>query len=302
MRVNIIELQRILDDYLHYLKAERGLSDNTVSSYGMDLQQFIGYLKEQEIDNLNDVDKQVIIDYLDYLMKKGKANSSIVRCVTSLRKFFQTMKQDGIIDENPMLTIETPKSEKHLPEVLSTEEVEMLLNAPDVTQTLGLRNRAILELMYATGLRVSEVVNLRLEDLHLDVGIIQTIGKGRKERIVPIGDEAITWINNYLRDARPELCKTRRSPFLFVNFHGERLTRQGVWKNLKNEVRKAGITKNVTPHTLRHSFATHILENGADLRIVQELLGHSDISTTQIYTHISKKRLSEIYDTTHPHA
>lgn len=302
MRVDIIELQRILDDYLHYLKAERGLSDNTVSSYGMDLQQFIGYLKEQEIDNLNDVDKQVIIDYLDYLMKKGKANSSIVRCVTSLRKFFQTMKQDGIIDENPMLTIETPKSEKHLPEVLSTEEVEMLLNAPDVTQTLGLRNRAILELMYATGLRVSEVVNLRLEDLHLDVGIIQTIGKGRKERIVPIGDEAITWINNYLRDARPELCKTRRSPFLFVNFHGERLTRQGVWKNLKNEVRKAGITKNVTPHTLRHSFATHILENGADLRIVQELLGHSDISTTQIYTHISKKRLSEIYDTTHPHA
>lgn len=302
MRVDIIELQRILDDYLHYLKAERGLSDNTVSSYGMDLQQFIGYLKEQEIDNLNDVDKQVIIDYLDYLMKKGKANSSIVRCVTSLRKFFQTMKQDGIIDESPMLTIETPKSEKHLPEVLSTEEVEMLLNAPDVTQTLGLRNRAILELMYATGLRVSEVVNLRLEDLHLDVGIIQTIGKGRKERIVPIGDEAITWINNYLRDARPELCKTRRSPFLFVNFHGERLTRQGVWKNLKNEVRKAGITKNVTPHTLRHSFATHILENGADLRIVQELLGHSDISTTQIYTHISKKRLSEIYDTTHPHA
>lgn len=302
MRVDIIELQRILDDYLHYLKAERGLSDNTVSSYGMDLQQFIGYLKEQEIDNLNDVDKQVIIDYLDYLMKKGKANSSIVRCVTSLRKFFQTMKQDGIIDENPMLTIETPKSEKHLPEVLSTEEVEMLLNAPDVTQTLGLRNRAIIELMYATGLRVSEVVNLRLEDLHLDVGIIQTIGKGRKERIVPIGDEAITWINNYLRDARPELCKTRRSPFLFVNFHGVRLTRQGVWKNLKNEVRKAGITKNVTPHTLRHSFATHILENGADLRIVQELLGHSDISTTQIYTHISKKRLSEIYDTTHPHA
>lgn len=302
MRVNIIELQRILDDYLHYLKAERGLSDNTVSSYGMDLQQFIGYLKEQEIDNLNNVDKQVIIDYLDYLMKKGKANSSIVRCVTSLRKFFQTMKQDGIIDENPMLTIETPKSEKHLPEVLSTEEVEMLLNAPDVTQTLGLRNRAILELMYATGLRVSEVVNLRLEDLHLDVGIIQTIGKGRKERIVPIGDEAITWINNYLKDARPELCKTRRSPFLFVNFHGERLTRQGVWKNLKNEVRKAGITKNVTPHTLRHSFATHILENGADLRIVQELLGHSDISTTQIYTHISKKRLSEIYNTTHPHA
>lgn len=300
--MDVIELQRILNDYLHYLKAERGLSENTVSSYGLDLQQFINYLSEHKITDLNDVDKQVIVDYLDYLMNKGKANASIIRCVTSLRKFFQSMKQDEKIQDDPMISIETPKGEKHLPEVLSIEEVEMLLNAPDTSQTLGIRNRAILELMYATGLRVSEVVNLKLEDLHLDVGIIQTMGKGRKERIVPIGDEAIVWINNYLNDARPELCKNKRSPFLFVNFHGERLTRQGIWKNLKNEVKKAGISKNVTPHTLRHSFSTHILENGADLRIVQELLGHSDISTTQIYTHISKKRLSKIYDESHPHA
>ncbi|MFJ6981630.1 MAG: tyrosine-type recombinase/integrase, partial [Ligilactobacillus ruminis] len=202
--MDVIELQRILNDYLHYLKAERGLSENTVSSYGLDLQQFINYLSEHKITDLNDVDKQVIVDYLDYLMNKGKANASIIRCVTSLRKFFQSMKQDEKIQDDPMISIETPKGEKHLPEVLSIEEVEMLLNAPDTSQTLGIRNRAILELMYATGLRVSEVVNLKLEDLHLDVGIIQTMGKGRKERIVPIGDEAIVWINNYLNDARPE--------------------------------------------------------------------------------------------------
>ena len=199
--MDVIELQRILNDYLHYLKAERGLSENTVSSYGLDLQQFINYLSEHK-------------------MNKGKANASIIRCVTSLRKFFQSMKQDEKIQDDPMISIETPKGEKHLPEVLSIEEVEMLLNAPDTSQTLGIRNRAILELMYATGLRVSEVLILKLEDLHLDVGIIQTMGKGRKERIVPIGDEAIVWINNYLNDARPELCKNKRSPFLFVNFHG----------------------------------------------------------------------------------
>lgn len=299
--MDVIELQRILNDYLHYLKAERGLSENTVSSYGLDLQQFINYLSEHKITDLNDVDKQVIVDYLDYLMNKGKANASIIRCVTSLRKFFQSMKQDEKIQDDPMISIETPKGEKHLPEVLSIEEVEMLLNAPDTSQTLGIRNRAILELMYATGLRVSEVVNLKLEDLHLDVGIIQTMGKGRKERIVPIGDEAIVWINNYLNDARPELCKNKRSPFLFVNFHGERLTRQGIWKNLKTRSRRQEFQERHASYFAAF-FATHILENGADLRIVQELLGHSDISTTQIYTHISKKRLSKIYDESHPHA
>ncbi len=178
--MDVIELQRILNDYLHYLKAERGLSENTVSSYGLDLQQFINYLSEHKITDLNDVDKQVIVDYLDYLMNKGKANASIIRCVTSLRKFFQSMKQDEKIQDDPMISIETPKGEKHLPEVLSIEEVEMLLNAPDTSQTLGIRNRAILELMYATGLRVSEVVNLKLEDLHLDVGIIRPWEKDEK--------------------------------------------------------------------------------------------------------------------------
>ena len=206
--MDVIELQRILNDYLHYLKAERGLSENTVSSYGLDLQQFINYLSERKITDLNDVDKQVIIDYLDYLMNKGKANASIIRCVTSLRKFFQSMKQDEKIQDDPMISIETPKGEKHLPEVQSTEEVEMLLNAPDTSQTLGIRNRAILELMYATGLRVSEVVNLKLEDLHLDVGIIQTMGKGRKERIVPIETRQSSGLTTTSTMPDPSFAKT----------------------------------------------------------------------------------------------
>lgn len=298
----IMDLSQLLDDYLHYLKAERGLSDNTIASYGLDLQHFILYLQQNQLESLAKINKQVILDYLGQLTKEGKANASIIRCVTSLRKFFQFLRQEQLIENNPMTLIETPKSEKHLPEVLSVEEVERLLVTPDTSQTLGLRNRAILELMYATGLRVSEVINLKLEDLHLDVGIIRAMGKGKKERIIPIGDQAIKWISAYLDNSRPILCKNKRSPYLFVNFHGERLTRQGIWKNLKNEVKKAGIKKNVTPHTLRHSFATHILENGADLRIVQELLGHADISTTQLYTHISKKRLSKIYNQAHPHA
>ncbi len=180
-------------------------------------------------------------------------------------------------------------------------EVEMLLQTPDVKKPLGLRDRAILELMYATGLRVSEVINLKLADLHLELGIVQTLGKGQKERLVPIGDTAVMWVQRYLKTARPKLLRTPND-YLFVNFHGNQLTRQGIWKNLKQQVKLAGIKKNVTPHTLRHSFATHILENGADLRIVQELLGHADISTTQLYTHLSKKRLAKIYNEAHPHA
>ena len=232
----------------------------------------------------------------------NKANSSILRSVSSLRKFFQYLAQEKIIEKDPMLLIDTPKKKQHLPQVLTKEEVEKLLHSPNTGQVLGLRDRAMLELMYATGLRISEIINLKLEDLHLTMGTLQTLGKGHKERIVPVGDEAIKWINRYLEEARPKLLKQKRSNYLFLNFHGNNLTRQGVWRNLKAEVRKAGIQKNITPHTLRHSFATHILENGADLRIVQELLGHADISTTQIYTHLSNKQLADIYNRAHPRA
>ncbi|MBX0283232.1 site-specific tyrosine recombinase XerD [Ligilactobacillus salivarius] len=289
-------------DYLHYLKVERGLSENTINSYGIDLKLFLEYLRENEIPTFKQVNKEVIVNYMQSEKNNNKANSSILRSVSSLRKFFQYLAQEKIIEKDPMLLIDTPKKKQHLPQVLTKEEVEKLLRSPNTGQVLGLRDRAMLELMYATGLRISEIINLKLEDLHLTMGTLQTLGKGHKERIVPVGDEAIKWVNRYLEEARPKLLKQKRSNYLFLNFHGNNLTRQGVWKNLKAEVKKAGIQKNITPHTLRHSFATHILENGADLRIVQELLGHADISTTQIYTHLSNKQLADIYNRAHPRA
>lgn len=295
-------INNILMDYLHYLKVERGLSENTINSYGIDLKLFLEYLRENEIPSFKQVNKEVIVNYMQSEKNNNKANSSILRSVSSLRKFFQYLAQEKIIEKDPMLLIDTPKKKQHLPQVLTKEEVEKLLRSPNTGQVLGLRDRAMLELMYATGLRISEIINLKLEDLHLTMGTLQTLGKGHKERIVPVGDEAIKWVNRYLEEARPKLLKQKRSNYLFLNFHGNNLTRQGVWKNLKAEVRKAGIQKNITPHTLRHSFATHILENGADLRIVQELLGHADISTTQIYTHLSNKQLADIYNHAHPRA
>ncbi len=284
------------------MKVERGLSENTIASYGIDLKLFLEYLRKNEIPSFKQVNKEVIVNYMQSEKNNNKANSSILRSVSSLRKFFQYLAQEKIIEKDPMLLIDTPKKKQHLPQVLTKEEVEKLLHSPNTGQVLGLRDRAMLELMYATGLRISEIINLKLEDLHLTMGTLQTLGKGHKERIVPVGDEAIKWINRYLEEARPKLLKQKRSNYLFLNFHGNNLTRQGVWKNLKAEVRKAGIQKNITPHTLRHSFATHILENGADLRIVQELLGHADISTTQIYTHLSNKQLADIYNRAHPRA
>ncbi|OQQ81031.1 site-specific tyrosine recombinase XerD [Ligilactobacillus salivarius] len=295
-------INNILMDYLHYLKVERGLSENTINSYGIDLKLFLEYLRENEIPSFKQVNKEVIVNYMQSEKNNNKANSSILRSVSSLRKFFQYLAQEKIIEKDPMLLIDTPKKKQHLPQVLTKEEVEKLLRSPNTGQVLGLRDRAMLELMYATGLRISEIINLKLEDLHLTMGTLQTLGKGHKERIVPVGDEAIKWVNRYLEEARPKLLKQKRSNYLFLNFHGNNLTRQGVWKNLKAEVKKAGIQKNITPHTLRHSFATHILENGADLRIVQELLGHADISTTQIYTHLSNKQLADIYNRAHPRA
>ncbi|KRN88896.1 integrase recombinase XerD RipX family protein [Ligilactobacillus ceti DSM 22408] len=286
---------------MHYLKVERGLSANTVASYRNDLQTFALYLAEQNL-SYQSVTKDDVLAYLQKEMDTGKTNATIIHRITSLRKFYQYLVQDQIVTQNPMLLIDTPKKQQHLPEVLTTKEVETLLNTPNTGQALGMRDRAILEVMYATGLRVSEIVNLKLNDLHLSLGIIQTIGKGQKERIIPIGDVAIHWLEQYLQLSRPKLLKNKRSPYLFLNFHGNQLTRQGIWKNLKKQVQQAGITKEVSPHTLRHSFATHILENGADLRIVQELLGHADISTTQIYTHLSKRRLAEIYNQAHPRA
>ena len=290
-------------DYLHYLTIERGRSQNTRKSYERDLEQYLTFLTEQHIKDWQAVDRVLILSFLQQLQQSGKSSATIIRMVSSLRRFHQFLRQERFTDHDPMQHIDSPKKQQKLPDTLSLSEVERLIETPDTKEVLGIRDRAILEVMYATGLRVSELIGLQLKDLHLSMGLLQTTGKGDKERIVPLGDLAIQWIETYLEEARPFL--TRKHPeesHLFVNNHGKQLSRQGIWKNLKALVRKAGITKNVTPHTLRHSFATHLLENGADLRTVQELLGHADISTTQIYTHITKKRMTEVYKQHFPRA
>ncbi|MGM0212574.1 site-specific tyrosine recombinase XerD [Enterococcus sp. AZ109] len=292
-----------IKEYLHYLTIERGLSVNTRASYERDLRQYLTFLNEKNIQNWQDVDRYTVVDFLAILSNQGKASTTITRMISSLRRFHQFLRQERYTDHDPMQHIESPKKAQKLPQTLSLAEVERLIATPDTSTTLGIRDRAILEVMYATGLRVSELIGLKLGDIHLEMGLLQTIGKGDKERIVPLGDYAIHWLERYLSEARPLLTKKNKNePHLFVNNHGKGLSRQGIWKNLKQIVIKAGITKDVTPHTLRHSFATHLLENGADLRTVQELLGHADISTTQIYTHITKRRMTEVYKEFFPRA
>ncbi|MER2110111.1 MAG: site-specific tyrosine recombinase XerD [Desemzia incerta] len=292
-----------LEEYIRYLRIERGLADNTIESYKRDLNQYLVYLEKNELEDWSKIDRYTILSFLQELKETKKSSATVIRMVSSLRKFHQYLKQEQRSSVDPMLHIDTPKKAQHLPKVLSMTEVEKLIETPNTNEVLGLRDRAILEVMYATGLRVTELTELKMDDLHLSLGLIQTIGKGDKERIIPIGDLAIKWIENYLKYSRNKLEKpSKRSPYLFLNHHGRKLTRQGIWKNLGALVKKAGIEKEVTPHTLRHSFATHLLENGADLRVVQELLGHSDISTTQIYTHITKQRMAKVYKTYHPRA
>ena len=293
----------IIQEYLQHLRIEQGLAVNTVQSYRRDLLKFCRYLEEHKIPTFDAVTKLDVQAYLTILNEENLATSSISRMISALRQFHKYLVQEEIIMKNPMDDWKMPKKKQSLPKSLSMAEVEQLLAAPDVKTVLGLRDRAILEVLYATGLRVTELITLTLTELHLELGFIQTIGKGDKERIVPLGEEASYWMQEYLATSRPALSHGRaNAPYVFLNFHGKGFSRQGIWKNLKILVREAGINKNVSPHMLRHSFATHILENGADLRIVQELLGHSDISTTQIYTHISKERMVESYRKHHPRA
>lgn len=296
-------MDNIIQEYLHYLRIEQGLAVNTVQSYKRDLNKYVTYLSNKKISSFDLVKKTDVQNYLTMLNDKKLATSSISRMISALRQFHKYLIQEKIIKINPLADLKLPKKKQSLPKSLSVSEVDQLLTTPDTNTVLGLRDRAILEVLYATGLRVSELVTLTMSELHLDLGFIQTIGKGDKERLVPLGEEAAYWIIAYLETGRPTLARGRaETPHLFLNFHGRGFSRQGIWKNLKKLVQEAGIKRNVSPHMLRHSFATHILENGADLRIVQELLGHSDISTTQIYTHISKERMVESYRQHHPRA
>nr|WP_244359654.1 site-specific tyrosine recombinase XerD [Dolosigranulum pigrum] len=296
--------QEALAEYIIYLKIERGLSANTVTSYKRDIEKYLTFLMEKKITQLDEVSRFEILDFLQTLRQSGAADNSIIRMVSSLRKFHQYLKRESIVSDDPMQLIDTPKKASTLPKAISPQAIEQLLEAPDTTTPLGVRDRTILELMYATGLRISELVNLKLSDMHLTMGFIQTMGKGEKERIIPLGEIASQWLDHYLDGARVYLQdqSAETSEYVFLNSRGKGLSRQGVWKKVKQLALEAGIDQNVTPHTLRHSFATHLLENGADLRMVQELLGHADISTTQIYTHITKTRLKQVYSDYHPRA
>ncbi len=291
-----------IDEFLAYLSCERGLAQNTIESYGRDLNQFEEFINDTYGIQLEDVSEDVILSYMKAMRDQGKANSSISRSISSIRGFYGFARHEGLMEEDPTTNISSPKQEKTLPQVLNAKEVAVLLDAPSTHTPSGIRDKAMLETMYATGMRVSELVSLNLGDIDTHMGYAKCMGKGAKERIIPMGSVACLWVETYLRSARGQLLHGRREKALFVNCRGKRLTRQGFWIIIKGYAGKAGISKDVTPHILRHCFATHLLENGADLRSVQEMLGHSDIATTEIYTHLTRGKLKEIYDRTHPRA
>lgn len=293
----------MLNDFFHYLQIERGLSDNTLASYRRDLNDYYTYLIDNRQKTTWDhVLRHDIIQFLYRLKDSGKSTATMARTLSSVRSFHQFLIEEALVDHDPTLHIETPKKERKLPDVLTTGDIDKLLDI-NITTLFDIRNKAMLELMYATGLRVSELISLEMNDLHLMMGFVRCMGKGEKERIVPIGDLAKESLENYLQHARPKLLNDRTGVHaLFLNQQGNPLTRQGFAGILKTVTAEADIDKNITPHMLRHSFATHLLENGADLRAVQEMLGHADISTTQIYTHINKARMKDIYKEYHPRA
>jgi integrase/recombinase XerD len=288
-----------LREYLNHLVVERGLSKNTIDAYHNDLDQFYAFLEKSKISCL-EVSVHTIIDFLTALESytAGKP-ATLARKTSAIRGFYQHLLTEKLIDENPCDVLEKAKAESRLPEVLTIAEVDRLLSAPDLTTKTGYRDLAMLEVLYATGLRVSELIGLNLGDIDA-MGFVRCLGKGNKERIVPIGSKALAAVQTYIQRCRGKLVKDRRQRALFVNARGTRITRQGFWKILNRYRNQCGITKPLSPHTLRHSFATHLIANGADLRSVQQMLGHADISTTQIYTHLTREHLRSVYQATHP--
>jgi len=292
------QAEDLLNRFIIYIAAERGLATNSVAAYRRDLEGYLQYLAEAGRD-LAGADYQALLDYLGRLQGQGLGMRSISRHLTSIKVFHRFLRQENLLPSDPTLNMETPRFLKPLPQCLTLEQVEALLNQPFPETGLGLRDKAMLEVMYATGLRVSELVGLVENNLNLDIGYLLCRGKGSKERMVPLGKVAGKWLSDYIKTARPKLIAKTDSPYLFVNRLGQGLTRQGFWEILNGYAAKVGITR-ITPHLLRHSFASHLLERGADLRSIQMLLGHADISTTCIYTHIRKERLKQIYAQYHP--
>jgi integrase/recombinase XerD len=293
-------MEQWLDQLLHYLIVERGLSKNTIEAYSHGLSRFLNHLREKGVQEIRDVGKFDVRGFLLALKKENLSAKTIVRNLVAIRTFFRFLTQEGILETNPVEDLESPKVAKTLPEILTLKDIEQLLEQPNLQTPLGMRDRAMLEILYATGMRVSELTHLPTHQVNLEGGYVLLYGKGSKERIVPLGSEAIKWVTLYLKESRGILAKGKESPFLFINRSGKGMSRQGLWKNLKNYTRRAGLRKRITPHLLRHSFASHLLEGGADLRSVQMMLGHADISSTQIYTHVTGERLKKIHQRYHP--
>lgn len=295
-------MNALLENFLDYISLERGLSINTRKAYADDIRQFLDELTLKGVTSLSQVSRKQVLDHLMAMKAKGMSTNSISRHLVSIKVFFRYLQQEGMLDRNVTDTMDSPKLWKILPDTLSEKEVDLLLSAPDMNKPLGVRDRAILELFYASGLRVSELANLQLADLHLEEGYIRCIGKGRKERVIPTGEVSIRLLKRYLEEIRPQLTEDPKMTIVFVSRRETPLCRQRLWQIIKEYTRRAGIMKNVTPHTLRHSFASHLLQNGAPLRVIQEMLGHADIATTQIYTHVNPERLKSIHQQFHPRA
>lgn len=295
-------MDKILQHFCGYLLMERGLSENSIAAYRSDLEDFSDWLKEQGKNSYSEVSRDDIIDFLGARKEQEMEPSSLARRLVAIKVFFRYLAQEKFIPDNITSVMDSPKLGRILPEFITAVEVDALMNVWSLEDRdfLAIRNRAILELMYACGLRVSEVAALNVSSVNLDDRVIRVVGKGSKERIVPVGHLALRALGRYLKEARPYLLKSPDEPTLFLSRLGRRLDRERIWGIIKETARLAGITKNVHPHTLRHSFASHLLENGADLRVIQEMLGHADIATTQIYTHIDQRRLLEVQRKFHP--
>lgn len=294
-------MRDFINEYLAHLKIEKNLSENSISSYKNDLLKFIMHLEEISVSDLNSVSTKIITEYFEIQRKAELSGRTTSRYLSALKGFFTYLENHSYIQKNPTEILSTKSKPRKLPAVLTVNEVDKILSKPDVTDTLGLRDKGILEILYSSGLRVSETINLKISDLYFNNDVIRVLGKGSKQRIVPVGRSAIKWITEYLIKARPMLGKKMKSEnIVFLNTRGTKISRMGMWKIVDRYVKEAGIIKNVHPHTFRHSFATHLLEGGADLRAVQEMLGHADISTTQIYTHIDRDFIKQVHRDFHP--
>ncbi|MEJ2282315.1 MAG: site-specific tyrosine recombinase XerD [Desulfobacterales bacterium] len=297
---NMPSIDVLIDQYLNYLLIEKGLARATLDSYSRDVIRYQQFLHQNGVRRLADADTPLILRHLINLRKAGLGSRSRARHLVAIRGLYRFVVQEKYINRDPSKLVDLPKLSLKLPDVLAVDEIAQLLKAPDTSKPIGARDAAMLELLYAAGLRVSELVNLKLQDINLEAGFVRIFGKGSKERVVPIGMPAITRIEFYIENARKAALKHQPSPYLFIARAGKPMTRQGFWKLLRRHAAKAQIHKKISPHSLRHSFATHLLEGGADLRAVQVMLGHVDISTTQIYTHVTRKHLKELHQKFHP--